>query len=177
MTPEQKTVLAIVLLFICVIGLLLSFIYFRKVVKKEQEMLNQLEEETYKYYQTLELVEDKYFPYFKSHAAGIRTSKGSIGDKDNITKLEIGKNRVFYFDRILYISNNQMHYPYTIDEIDGQQYIVIDNRIKNIELLVSFEKPSHFLVRYNIIKIGKDKYKLELVEEEKSDDSRRNENN
>ena len=166
MPEEVKLLIAIGLLFSSVIALLIVFLYTKKVVNKEKEIVNKLEEETYKYYQNLQLVEDKYFPYFHIHAAGLRGKRGSLGDKDNITNVEAFKNRVFYFDRILYIVNGKLHGEFDKKIIEGKEYIVIDKNIKTIELLVSFEKPSHFLVKYNVIKIDKDKFKIELVKEE-----------
>lgn len=164
MTEEQKLILAIVLLFSTVIALLITFIYFRKVVKKEKSTVDSLEKETYKFYQNLELKDGIYFPYFHTHAAGIRPKSKSKGDKDNITDITIGKNRVFYFDRILYIINNKLNCPYKKETIDNKEFIVLDDTIKTIELLVSFEKPSHFLVKYQIVKLKDGKYKIELME-------------
>ena len=163
MPEEVKIIIAIVLLFSSVIALLIVFLYTKKVVKKEKEIVNKLEEETYKYYQNLKLLDDKYFPYFHTHASGLRSKKGSIGDKDNIINIEAFKNRVFFFDRILYIINNQLHGKFEKEIIDGQEYIIIDDKIKTIELLVSFEKPSHFLIKYKVNNIEKDKYEIELI--------------
>ncbi|MBE6143766.1 MAG: hypothetical protein E7177_07280 [Erysipelotrichaceae bacterium] len=177
MPEEVKIIIAIVLLFSSVIALLIVFLYTKKVVKKEKEIVNKLEEETYKYYQNLKLLDDKYFPYFHTHASGLRSKKGSIGDKDNITNIEAFKNRVFFFDRILYIINNQLHGKFEKEIIDGQEYIIIDDKIKTIELLVSFEKPSHFLVKYQVIKVDKNKYKLEIIKEDEVDERRNNESN
>ena len=118
-----------------------------------------------------------YFPYFREHAAGIRKDKKSLGDKDNITSIQVEKNKRFYFDKIFYIINNQMKYPIKTKIIEGKEYIVIDDKIKTIELLVSFEKPSNFLVRYNINKIDNNKYTIQLIKEVNEDDTRGNENN
>lgn len=177
MTEDQKMILAIIFFACSLIGLLVVFIYQKKVVRKEKEVINSLEEETYKYYQELTLLEDKYFPYFSTHAAGIRRKSKSNGDKDNLTNVSIGKNRIFYFDRILYIVNNQMRYPIKKEIIDNKEYMVIDDKIKTIELLVSFEKPSNFLVKYNVKKLGKNKYELEWEKVVSEDDTRGNENN
>ena len=69
-----------------------------------------------------------------------------------------------------------MRYSFKTKSINGMEYIVIDDDIKTLELLVSFEKPSNFLIRYQIKKIENNKYKLELIEEVNEDDTRRNEN-
>ena len=58
-----------------------------------------------------------------------------------------------------------MHGKFKKEIIDDQEYIIIDDKIKTIELLVSFEKPSHFLVKYQVIKVDKNKYKLEIIKE------------
>ena len=166
MTEEQKLILWISFLLVSLISLLIVFFITRKRVKKEKEMVELLEKETYNYYQKLELKDNKYFPYFYTHGSGIRRDFKSKGDKDNITGITLNKNNRFFFDRILYIVNGKLHGEFDKKIIEGKEYIVIDKNIKTIELLVSFEKPSHFLVKYNVIKIDKDKFKIELVKEE-----------
>jgi hypothetical protein len=177
MTEEQKIILYVSLLVISLIILIIIFLYTKKVIKKENETINKLEEETYKYFESLSLLKNEYFPYFYSHASGIRWTRGSLGDKDNITNLIIGKNRKFYFDRILYIINDQINYPFTKEIIDEKEYIKIDNKINTIEMLISFEKPSHFIIKYKVSNIGENKYKIELIKEMNEDDGRRNGNN
>lgn len=165
MTEEQKLILSCILLLISVIALIIVFVYTKKVVNKEKEIVDSLEKETYEYFRKLQLKDGKYFPCFHTHASGIRGDRKSLGDKDNITGITIGKHKRFYFDRILYIFNEKLHIELDKETIDEQEYIVINNKIKRIELLVSFEKPSHFLVKYNVIKT-KDGYKIELEEKE-----------
>ena len=165
MTEEQKLILSCILLLISVIALIIVFVYTKKAVNKEKEIVDSLEKETYEYFRKLQLKDGKYFPYFHTHASGIRGDRKSLGDKDNITGITIGKHKRFYFDRILYIFNEKLHIELDKETIDEQEYIVINNKIKRIELLVSFEKPSHFLVKYNVIKT-KDGYKIELDEKE-----------
>ena len=177
MTEEKRMVLSIIFFALSALALIVVFTYNKKVLSKDKEVIAKLEEETYNFYQNLTLIDDKYFPYYKEHAAGIRRKSKSTGDKDNITSIEIGKNRKFYFDQIFYIVNNQMRYPYKLETIDGKEYLVIDDKIQTIELLVSFEKPSNFLVRYKVNKVGKNKYQLELMPEVSEDDTRGNENN
>ena len=175
MTEELRLALSIASFVVSGISLIIVFTYSKKVLRKEKELINKLEEETYKYYQELTLLEDRYFPYFKEHAAGVRKDKNSLGDGDNITSVKVGKKKKFYFDKIFYILNNQMRYSFKTKSINGMEYIVIDDDIKTLELLVSFEKPSNFLIRYQIKKIENNKYKLELIEEVNEDDTRRNE--
>lgn len=177
MTEELKIALSILSFVISGISLIIVFTFSKTVLKKEKELISKLEEETYDYYQKLTLLDDMYFPYFKEHAAGIRKDKKSLGDKDNITSIQVEKNKRFYFDKIFYIINNQMKYPIKTKIIEGKEYIVIDDKIKTIELLVSFEKPSNFLVRYNINKIDNNKYTIQLIKEVNEDDTRGNENN
>lgn len=175
MTEEQKLILWISFLLVSLISLLIVFFITRKRVKKEKEMVELLEKETYNYYQILELKDNKYFPYFYTHGSGIRRDFKSKGDKDNITGIILNKNNRFFFDRILYIVNGKINLPLEKKVIDEQEYIVINDNIKTIELLVSFEKPSHFLIKYKVIKVSKDNYRVELTEVE-DDDTRRNSN-
>ena len=44
-------------------------------------------------------------------------------------------------------------------------------------MVISFEKPSHFIIKYKVNNIGKNKYKIELIKEINEDDGRRNGNN
>ena len=69
MTEEQKLILWISFLIISLISLLIVFFITRKRVKKEKEMVELLEKETYKYYQKLELKDNKYFPYFYTNSS------------------------------------------------------------------------------------------------------------
>ena len=77
----------------------------------------------------------------------------------------------------MYIINDQINYPFTKEIIDDKEYIKIDNKINTIEMLISFEKPSHFIIKYKVSNIGENKYKIELIKEMNEDDGRRNENN
>ena len=174
MTEEQKLILAVIFFIVSVIVLIIVLIYTKKVVKKEKEIVDSLEKESIDFYTNLKLIDNKYFPYFNTHASGIRRSHKYVGDKDNITNIEVGKHNKFYFDRILYIVNDQLKYPFKKEKVENQEYIVIDNKINSIQLLISFEKPSHFLIKYKVNKIEKDRYEIELIGVE-DDESRKEE--
>lgn len=163
MTEEQKLIFAIIFFIVSVVALIIVLIYTKKVVKKEKEIVDLLEKESIEFYKNLKLIDNRYFPYFDVHASGIRRSNKYLGDKDVITGIEVGKHNKFYFDRILYIVNEQLKYPFTKEKIEDKEYISIDNKINTIELLISFEKPSHFLFKYKVNKIEKDKYEIELI--------------
>lgn len=163
MTEEQKLILALIFLVISIVSFICVFLYTKKVVKVEKQTVESLEKETLDFYKTLKLKDNKYFPYFQTHAAGVRRKNKYEGDRDNITNVTTGKHSKFYFDRILYIINGKLKYPFKKEAIDEKEYIVFDDKIKTIELLVSFEKPSHFLIKYKVNKIEKDKYEIELI--------------
>ena len=130
MTEEQKLILSCILLIISVVALIIVFVYTKKVVNKEKELVDTLEKQTYEYFKNLQLKDGKYFPYFHTHASGIRGDYKSLGDKDNITGITVGKHKKFYFDRILYIFNEKLHIALDKETIEGQEYIVINNKIK-----------------------------------------------
>ena len=174
MTNEQKIILALVLLFISGIALLIVLICFKKYIKRETQMIDSLEEETKKIYTNLELVDEKYFPYFPTHAAGIRRKQGMMNDIDCITSLEAGKNKIFYLDKIIYIINDKMRYQYDIEKIEEKEYIVINDNIRTIQVVLSFERPSYLIFKYEITKIEKNKYKITLIKEDEEYDARRN---
>ena len=163
MTEEQKLIFSILFLLVSVIAFVFVFIYTKKVVNKEKEIVDALEKNTIAFFNDIKLMNDQYFPYYITHASGVRRHHNYLGDKDNITGIEIGKHSKFYFDRILYIINGKLKYPYKIERINDQEYILINESIKTIELLVSFEKPSHYLFKYKVNYIEKDKFEVELV--------------
>ena len=163
MTEEQKLILSIIFFIVSAIALIIVLIYTKKVVKGEKEKVDSFEKETLNYYQNLKLLDNKFFPYFNTHASGVRRSRKYIGDKDNITGIEVGKYNRFYFDRILYIINGKLKYPFSLEKVEEKEYIIINDKIETIELLVSFEKPSHFLIKYKVNNIEKDKYEIELI--------------
>ena len=175
MTPEQKLILLISFLLVSLVTSLIVLLVTKKITKKEKELVEILEKETFNYYQNLELKDNLYFPYFYTHGSGIRRDHKSQGDKDNITGVTLGRHNRFFFDRILYIVNGKINMPLEKKVIENQEYIVINDSIKTIELLVSFEKPSHFLIKYKVVKISKNNYKIELTEVE-DDDTRRDSN-
>lgn len=71
-----------------------------------------------------------------------------------------------------------MKYDLDIVTIDERKYIKLNDKIKTIEILVSFETPSHFLAKFKVNRLDKDKYSIELnvSKEDSEDESRRNEN-
>lgn len=157
-------------------------IFFTIIVKKKTAYAKsktvELDNESYNYYLNLKLKDDLYFPYFETHASGVRYKYNSKGNKDILSGVEVNKRYSFYDDNIIYIINNKMKYDLDIVTIDERKYIKLNDKIKTIELLVSFETPSHFLAKFKVNRIDKDKYSIELNvnKEEKEDESRRNEN-
>ncbi len=157
-------------------------IFFTIIVKKKTAYAKsktvELDNESYNYYLNLKLKDDLYFPYFETHASGVRYKYNSKGNKDILSGVEVNKHYSFYDDNIIYIINNKMKYDLDIVTIDERKYIKLNDKIKTIELLVSFETPSHFLAKFKVNRIDKDKYSFELNvnKEEKEDESRRNEN-
>jgi hypothetical protein len=165
----------LIISLVCFIIVIIFFIVFSiilKTINKYIEGKNQaIEKETYKYYATLELKDNLYLPYYESHGSGIKFSLKSNGDFDEISQVKLDKKYTFFRDNIIYIINNNLHFQKNLIMIDGKQYLVIDDQIKIIEILVSFEKPSHFLVRYNVCK---DELGYHIVLKEEEDDKRTN---
>ncbi len=156
-------------------------IVFTVTVKKhtnyQKSKTNELDNNSYDYYLNLKLKDDLYFPYFETHASGVRYLHKSNGSKDKLSGVEVKKHYSFYDDSIIYIVNNRMKYQLDIVTIDEQKYIKLNDDIKDIEILVSFETPSHFLAKFKVNKVNSNKYEIELVsKKEDEDDSRRNEN-
>lgn len=182
--PESSSnfSLAKIIIYSCILVFaLVLVITFTVMVKKHNNYCKsktiELDNVSYDYYLNLKLKDDLYFPYFETHASGVRFTIKSKGAKDNLSGVEVKKHYSFYDDNIIYIINNNMKYPLEIVNIDDQKYIKLNKDIKDIEILVSFETPSHFLAKFKVNKLDSNKYQLELVsKKEDEDDSRRNEN-
>lgn len=171
-----------ILIYSTILVLTLAFaITFTLIVKRHNNYCKsktiELDNGSYDYYLNLKLKDNLYFPYFDTHASGVRYQNKSIGNKDKLSGVEVKKHYSFYDDNIIYIINNRIKYPLEIVDIDNQKYIKLNDDIKDIELLVSFETPSHFLAKFKVNKLDLNKYEIELVStKEDEDDSRRNEN-
>ncbi len=166
-----------ILIVVLIFAILFSIIVKKKTAYAKSKTI-ELDNKSYDYYSNLKLKDDLYFPYFETHASGVRYKFSSQGNKDVLSDVEVKKHFSFYDDNIIYIINNKMKYDLDIVTIDERKYIKLNDKIKTIEILVSFETPSHFLAKFKVNKLDKDKYSIELNvnKEDSEDESRRNEN-
>jgi hypothetical protein len=129
-----------------------------------------LVESTEEYYRNLTLKEGKYFPYFREHACSVLNKYGNKDvKKDPITKLELPKGYVYLIDRLLYIISDKIVTKPMVVNIDGEEYIEVNNLTKRLQVLITFTKHDHMLVSYKVIRNDKDNFSLEVENIEKGD--------
>lgn len=165
MNEQTKLILSIVFLALSLVLLIIVFAYTKKDAKYRKIKIDELELESVNFYKDLKLKDDIYFPYYKEHCSGLIPSIKSKGDIDLLSKVEVKKGYKYNKDKIIYIINDSLHYDNKVVEIDNQEYIEINKDIKTIQVLISFEKPSHFIAKYRVESLN-DGYKVELIEEE-----------
>ena len=119
-------------------------------------------------YMNIELVDGNLFPYREKLISGVKHDfKIKEELVDEVTKIKLKKRYSFFEIKVIYIVNNSLHYPLKFKEIEGKKYIILDKDIKTIELLISFDKPSHFLLRYDF-KYNKDGITYKVEEEKEN---------
>jgi len=164
MNETQRLVLSIVILVIS-IGVFIFFLIFtRRKSSYRLNVLKAIEQGNKQYYLSLKLKDDIYFPYYPRLKSGFKYDFKSPGEEDVISNIKLNKHYSFLDERVIYIINNELHYPMNKVTIDNQEYILIDKRIKTIEMLISNDLPSHFLIKFEFNhKDGKITYAVEEV--------------
>lgn len=164
MGEKEVLILSVIFLIVSIVVLVTVSILIKRNKNYRNHIISELEKNSYLYYQELKLLDNEYFPFFAEHASGIISSYKSKGEIDCLSNVSLKKHYKFVKDKIIYIVNNNLHYPLEIVIINERKYIKLSRDIKTIELLVSFEKPSHFLAKY-AVKYVNNSFKLELIEE------------
>jgi len=152
MSDLGRLILSIVLAVFALGLLIFVSILTKKRNGYVQGVLLAIEENNKNYFLNTNLLDGKYFPYHERLKSGLRHKFGCKDEFDEVTNITLKKNYTFFDERVIYIVNNNLHYPLKIVEIENKKYIELDRKIKTIEVLVSNEKPSHFLLKFEFVK-------------------------
>lgn len=152
MTKEEiKLLLSIIFFVITLVFLIVVLIFIKKRNKYFSDVLKDIEEKTKDYFMNIEIEDCNLFPYHNNVVAGIGTKLSSKGEFDDLTKIKLKKHYNFFHQKIIYIVNNTLSYKFDIVLKNDKEYIVIDKKIKTIEILVSNNKPSHYMLKYEFM--------------------------
>ena len=128
------------------LGVLIYINHLEKYKKSEYNNLLKLSEE---YFQKLTLKDNLYLEKIDLHGSNIDISLKSKGDEDPLTKLKIKKGYRFFKEKV------------NIVKIEEKEYFEINDKIKTINILTTFENKNNLLVRYNVKKNSQG-YSLEI---------------
>lgn len=148
MSEMENLIISIVTFVILLALLIFIIIFFKRKRDYVENTLLEIDRKNKLYYLNLKLKDDNLFPYFEKVKTGIRTNFESKGEFDSRTSIKLKPHYSFFEDRIIYIINNNLHYPKQIVSSDDQKYILIDDDIKTMEILITNERPSHYLLKY-----------------------------
>ena len=149
----------IVALIACLLlGVLIFINHLEKDKKSEYNNLLKLSEE---YFQKLTLKDNLYLEKIDLHGSNIDISLKSKGDEDPLTKLKIKKGYRFFKEKVIYFINDNIKEKVNIVKIEEKEYFEINDKIKTINILTTFENKNNLLVRYNVKKNSQG-YSLEI---------------
>ena len=140
------------------LGVLIYINHLEKYKKSEYNNLLKLSEE---YFQKLTLKDNLYLEKIDLHGSNIDISLKSKGDEDPLTKLKIKKGYRFFKEKVIYFINDSIKEKVNIVKIEEKEYFEINDKIKTINILTTFENKNNLLVRYNVKKNSQG-YSLEI---------------
>ena len=140
------------------LGVLIYINHLEKYKKSEYNNLLKLSEE---YFQKLTLKDNLYLEKIDLHGSNIDISLKSKGDEDPLTKLKIKKGYRFFKEKVIYFFNDNIKEKVNIVKIEEKEYFEINDKIKTINILTTFENKNNLLVRYNVKKNSQG-YSLEI---------------
>ena len=139
-----------ILLFLLVIGwFITSFLLIRKFKNFRRQVFIDIENKNKEYYLNLVLKENNLFPYYERLKSGYLFSFKTKNDFDEVTTITLKNHYKFVDERVIYIINDELKYKdKEIVEIDNKKYLKLNPKIKHLEMLVSNDLPSHFMLRF-----------------------------
>lgn len=157
-------VIYIIIIFSLAVVLGIVLIFIKKIEKYKNYMYIELVTNSENYFRELSLLEGKYLEIIETHGANIEFSLKNHHSFDYISNVSLKKNYSFIQDKVLYIFNEKLSIKPLIVEKEGKKYFEITDELKSINILVSFEKQSHILAKYKVIK-NEGLYQLIIDEE------------
>lgn len=163
-TIAIQTIIAGIVLIFVFFGFIYTFMFFKEMNRYIDEVNSHLINGTKEIYTHLKIKDKKYFPYYKTHGYGVMHKFGGVGTRCEVTGFSAKKNYMISPEKIMYIVNNQVNYPFNIVEIEGKKYFEITDEIKTMQVLFSFSAPAHLLFKIEFKKED-DGYSFVLEEE------------
>ena len=141
--------------------LLVVLIYINHLEKYKKSAYAKLVRLSEEYFQKITLKDNLYLEKIDLHGSNIDISLKSKGDEDPLTKLKVKKGYRFFKEKVIYFFNDNIKEKVNIVKIDEKDYFEINDKIKSINILATFESKNNLLVRYNVKKNSQG-YSLEI---------------
>lgn len=162
MTEVEMLICSIVFFALALSFFICMLVILKNRKKYFDDVLIEIENKTREYFTTI-LVEDKnLFPYHDEVVAGV-SHKFKSEEYDELTKIRLKKGYTFAKQKVIFIINNDLNYHKTIIRKNNKEYLVIDDNIKQLEILISSYRPSHYMLKYTF-KHDKEGVKYEVEE-------------
>ena len=163
MTVKEIVLLVILLLSL---ALLVSvFIVIRKIENYRSTKMNEVLNAYKEYYLNLKVKDHKLVPYHEENGSVVEFKFKSKGEVDPVTNVSLNKHYVYFKELIYYMGNDKLGYDFDFETIDNQKYIILNDKIKTIQVLTTFGNKETLLIKYKVIK-NEDSYSLEIDNEE-----------
>ena len=162
-----KEIILLVILIVTLIILVTVFITLRKIEKYKASCMDILVPKNEDYYRSLEVEQGNLIRYYEENASFIEFKFKSKGDFDEISSLQLKKHYTFFKNKIFYLINGVLSEKLDVIEIDNQKYIKLNDKIKSLQILVSYGNHTNLLVKYKVIKEN-ESFRLEVDNKEVS---------
>ncbi len=170
----SKEIVMIIIISGILVLLVIALLIIKKIEKYRKKIYLDMIKNYEEFFRNLSLVDNKYLPYYETHSANIDFKINSKGDIDELINLKIKKHYKFYHDRLLYFFNDSLSCKPNIVGRDNKPFFELNEKIKKINILATFENGTHILAKYFVIKYDNG-LKLILDESEvKEDESQEN---
>lgn len=153
-------VLIIILLILILVALIL-----RKIEKYRQEKMKEVLNSTIEYFKNMKVFENQYLECVSLYASNIDFDIKSKGETDSISQVKLKKMYRFFYDRPLYIFNDNLGFKVKKICFENKDYFILDNKIKTLQIYASFLNNEHLVAKYKIKKEDQN-YILELDDSE-----------
>lgn len=167
----SKEIIMIIIISIILVLLIVTLLIIKRIEKYRKNVYLEMIKKYEEFFANLSLIDNKYLPYYETHSANIDFKINSKGDIDELINLKIKKHYSFYKDRLLYFFNDSLSCKPNIIGINNKPYYELNEKIKKLNILATFENGTHILAKYFVIK-DENGLKLILDESEVKEDER-----
>ena len=139
------------------------YFYFKSINFYRKETLRTIISKSEEIVMNMKVIDGNLLPYYIVHGYDVVHKFGCANTKDLITGVSAKKNYCVVTEKVLYICNNAMNYPFELVDKFDRKFIKLNDDIKTIEILLSFATPEHLLFKMNITKDGENKYNVSVT--------------